>query len=141
MLAIIVTVVVHYMERTFVCCSTMLGSGAGCQGTHQQSCAVCLNVSDRGVLSMRLSCYNTESMTVDHLGYRAWRVPPTLYVKHLFSRFRKNRHIVAATKGYFFCYYPNLHIFPVAVKNSCQVWPIPTSFLSGIFTLLNLFSF
>jgi hypothetical protein len=31
--------------------------------------------------------------------YRAWRVPCSMYVKHLFSRFRKNRHIVAATKG------------------------------------------
>ena len=74
----------------------MLRSSAGCQGTPIQSCSVCPNVSESGVLSIRLSVNDTESMTVDIRGYRAWRVPRSLYVKHLFSRFRKSRHIVAA---------------------------------------------
>jgi hypothetical protein len=54
------------------------------------------NVSEGGVLSIRLSVNDTESMTVDNRGYRAWRVTRSLYVKHLFSRFRKSRHMVAA---------------------------------------------
>jgi hypothetical protein len=54
------------------------------------------NVSESGVLSIRLSVNDTESMTVDNRGYRAWRVTRSLYVKHLFSRFRKSKHMVAA---------------------------------------------
>ena len=61
----------------------MLRSGAGCQGTPPQSCSVCPNVSDSGVHSIRLSGYDTESMTVDHRGVRAWRVQRSLYVKNV----------------------------------------------------------
>ena len=41
MLAVIVTVVVHCMERTFVCCSTMLGTGEVARG-HTNRAAQCV---------------------------------------------------------------------------------------------------
>jgi len=41
MLAVIVTVVVHCMERTFVCCITMLGTGEVARG-HTNRVAQCV---------------------------------------------------------------------------------------------------
>jgi hypothetical protein len=41
MLAVIVTVVVHCMERTFVCCSAMLGTGEVARG-HTNRAAQCV---------------------------------------------------------------------------------------------------
>ena len=48
--------------------------------------------------------YN-ESLTMDHYGYRAWRVPPPLHAKDIFCRFQnKSRRI-------FFRPYQTLYTF------------------------------
>jgi hypothetical protein len=70
--------------------------------------------------------YKTESLTLDHIEYRVWRVPCSLHAQDLCCRFRKIVDTVAATKNcIFFPYFlsgsqkplthPVLHFYMVFI--------------------------
>lgn len=59
-------------------------------GLNPQNCSSCLNVEALGWLEEgRFKDYDTESITVNHSGYLALSLPPSLYVKDLLCIFRK----------------------------------------------------
>ena len=63
-----------------------------------------------------------ENLFMDHSGQHPWRVPHSLHVKNLFSRFRKRVPLEPLQKIY--RPYQTLHISPVAVKSCWTGWPI-----------------
>ena len=83
----------------------------GSQDSNPQSCPVRHRVMDRGSpLDGGLLGDNTESMTVDHNGYRSWRVPRFIHAKDVY--FEKEQSLQLT-------------------RQHCLSLPISTSFFSG----------